>query len=84
MEESLPPPPNTFNVHPSFNLLRVRNNKQNTIRQDTTIATLHSLQRLNPPGIDHAAKMIEVLEAQNGQEAETYRSEQELKFIDDS
>ncbi|MEZ5275794.1 MAG: extracellular solute-binding protein [Opitutaceae bacterium] len=61
--------------------LRVKNNKHNTIRQDTTIAALRSLDRLGDRTTDYAAKLTEVLEAQNGQEGETYRIEQELRFL---
>lgn len=64
--------------------LRVRNNKQNTIRQDTTVGALASLFRLGETDADYAAKIDEVLEAQNGQEGETYRIEQELKFLNNN
>lgn len=62
--------------------LRLRSNRHNTVRQDTTIGALASLDRLGATAQDPLAKVIEVMEAQNGQEAETYRIEQELEFIE--
>lgn len=52
------------------------------LRLDDNSTALTSLNRLGSVQNAPLAKVIEVMEAQNGQEAETYRIEQELKFLE--
>ncbi len=62
--------------------LRLRNNNHNTVRQGTTIAAPPPLTDPGHRVQTGLGQVVEVMEAQNGQENETNRIEQELIFLE--